>query len=402
MAKRRSKGDGSIYFDEKRNVYVGQITLGYDEHGNRKRKTIYGSTKTDVKAKLKNVEYQVYTGTFIDKNYITIYHLAKQILDEKLNQNEIQEQTYYRHIETLKILKPIYNTPLQSATETQLKNYFSNYTLNYSASVIEKIYAMLGRIFKEAYRRKIISENPMENVKKPRSKKQNTFVRALTKEEQKRLINVLQTKDINYSQQMLISLLLGLRMGEINALHVEDVNFIFGRLTVQRTIARGQKGEAILNNNTKTNAGRRTLTMTETVQRLLRECIGDKTSGLIFTHNNRMITTSQVNAQFGRALKKYNVLDKNITEGKIDLHSLRHTFGTRCAEAGMPPKVLQEIMGHTDIKITMNTYFYATGDYMKDNVIKVDNILKNEGLSIEYPTTDFNDEFALKNQVKVI
>ena len=402
MAKRRSKGDGSIYFDEKRKIYIGQINLGYDEQGSRKRKTVYGNTKAEVQAKLKNIEYRVFTGTFVDKNDITIYHLTKQILDEKLNQNEIQEQTYYRHLETLKTLKPIYNTPLQSATETQIKNYFSNYTLNYSSSVIGKIYALLGRTFKEALRRKIISENPMENVKKPRSKKQNVFVRALTKEEQKCLINVLQTKDINYSQQMLLSLLLGLRMGEINALHVEDVNFIFSRLTIQRTIARGQKGEAILNNNTKTNAGRRTLTMTETVQRLLRECIGDKTSGLIFTHNEKMITTSQVNAQFGRVLKKYNILDKDITEGKIDLHSLRHTFGTRCAEAGMPPKVLQEIMGHTDIRITMNTYFYATGDYMKDNVIKIDNLLKNEGLSIDYRTADFNNDFTLKNQVKVI
>ena len=95
-----------------------------------------------------------------------------------------------------------------------------------------------------------------------------------------------------------------------------------------------------------------------------------------------MISTSQVNSQFRRVLKKYDILDKTITDGKVDLHSLRHTFGTQCAEAGMPPKVLQEIMGHTDISVTMNTYFYATRDYIDENIYKVDNILKNEGLSI--------------------
>ncbi len=388
MAKRRSKGDGAIYFDEKRGLYVGQINLGYDENGKRKRKTIYGKTKAEVKEKLKNVEYQIFTGTFVDKSQITIYHLAKQLLDDKLNQNEIKEPTYYRHMETLKILKPIYNTPLQAVTETQLR-HFLNGSLDYSQSVINKFFELLSRTFREAIRRKIIAENPMEFIKRPNSKKAPAKVRALTKDEQRKLMHVLQTEDINYSQQMLLSLALGLRMGEINALHVEDVNFTFNRITIHRTISRGQKGEPILSNTTKTIAGTRTLTMTAAVRELLEDCLRFKTRGLIFTHNDRMIATSQVNSQFKRVLKKYNILDERILDGKVNLHSLRHTFGTRCAEAGMPPKVLQEIMGHTDIKITMNTYFYATQDYINDNVSRIDAILQNEGLTIgQQPTTE--------------
>lgn len=384
MAKRRSKGDGAIYFDEKRSLYVGQITVGFDEKGRRKRKTVYGSTKADVKAKLKAVEFQIYTGTFIDKSGITIYSLAKQMLDDKLNQNEIKEPSYYRHLETLKILAPIYNTPLQEAHETQLKNFLNN-NLHYSQSVINKFFELLNKTFKEAAHRKIITDNPMQYIKKPHSKKETAKVRALTKDEQKKLIEVLKNEDVNYSRQMLLSLALGFRMGEINALFVEDVNFNFNRITIKRTISRGQKGEALLSDTTKTKAGIRTLTMTDSVRELLRDCIGDKKQGLIFTHNDKMVTTSQVNAQFRRTLKKYNILDETIADGKIDLHSLRHTFGTRCAEAGMPPKVLQEIMGHTDISITMNTYFYATKDYIEDNISKIDAILKNEGLTIGHP-----------------
>lgn len=381
MPKRRSKGDGAIYFDEKRGLYVGQIGLGYDDKGKRKRKTVYGSTKADVKAKLKNIEFQIYTGTFVDKSDITIYHLAKQILDDKLNQNEIKEPTYYRHMETLKMLAPIYNTAIQDANETQIKN-FLNCRLHYAQSTINKFYELLNKIFKEAIRRKIITENPMQYIKKPNSKKKTVPVRALTKEEHRKLLFVLQTEDIPYSQQMLLSLGKGLRMGEVNALFVEDVNFTFNRLKVQRTISKGLKGEALLGDTTKTKAGMRILTMTDSARELLKECIGDKTSGLIFTHNDKMITTSQVYNQFKRILKKYDILDKTITDGKVDLHSLRHTFGTRCAEAGMPPKVLQEIMGHTDISITMNTYFYATKDYIRDNLLKIDSILQSEGLSI--------------------
>ena len=386
MPKRRAKGDGAIFFDENRKTYVGQISLGYDTNGKRKRKTVYGKTKAEVKEKLKNVEFQVYTGTFLNKNEITIYQLSKQILDNKLTQNEVKESTYFRHIETLKMLEPIYNTPLQAVNETLLLSVFHS-KLNYSQSSINKIYTLLNGTFKEAVKRKIISKNPMADIKKPKSRQVNIPVRALTKEEQRKLIKILETEDINYKAQMLLSLSAGLRMGEINALFVEDINKDFKRLTIHRTISRGEKGAPLLSETPKTKAGNRVLILVDSVYDLLSECIGDKKSGLIFTQNGKMISTSQVYAQFNRMLKKYDIIDQTITNGKIDLHSLRHTFGTRCAEAGMPPKVLQEIMGHSNISITMNTYFYATKDYIQENLLKVNSILEQDGLSIRQPTT---------------
>ena len=386
LSKKRNKGTGSIHYDDKRKMFIGQFELGYDENGKRKRKTVYGRTKADVQTKLKSIEMQIYTGIFVNESEITIYQLAKQINDDKLNQNEIKEATYYRHLETLKILKPIYNIPLQDCNETQIKDFLFS-KLYYSQSNLRKIYSLLNQTFKEAKKRRIINNNPMEFVKAPKSKKQTIPVRALTKEEQRRLLEVLACEDINYREQMLLSLSLGLRMGEVNALHVEDVNFYFNQISIHRTISKGQKGEAILNNHTKTEAGTRTLSLTASAKDLLKDCIGQKTKGLIFAKNNKLITTSQVNSQFVRLLKKYDIIDESITNGKVDLHSLRHTFGTRCAEAGMPPKVLQEIMGHTDIKVTMNTYFYATNEYLAEHINKVNSILENEGLTISAGTS---------------
>lgn len=381
MPKRRARGDGAIYFDEKRKKYIGQISLGVDAEGKRKRKTVYGNTKAEVKEKLKGIEFRIYSGTFSDKSDITIYHLAKQMQDDKLNQNEIKESSYYRNMETLKVASPIYNTALSDANETQIRAFFND-NLHYSQSVLNKVYGLLNKTFKEAVRRKIISENPMEFIKRPNSRQEMIPVRALTKDEQRRLLDVLVNENVNFRHQMLLSLFTGMRMGEINALFVESVNFNFHRITVRRTISRGEKGEAILSDTTKTYAGKRILVMTDSVEEILRECIGDTKTGLIFLHKRKMVTTSQVRSQFERLLKKYKILDESIVDGKIDLHSLRHTFGTRCAEAGMPPKVLQEIMGHKDISITMNTYFYATKDYIQENVFKIDSILQKEGLAI--------------------
>ena len=378
MAKRRGRGDGAVYFDEKRKLFCGQIGLGVDENGKRRRKTVYGKTKTEVRQKLKAVEFKIYEGSFVDASGITIHQLTTQILNDKLNQGEIREPTYHRSMETLKHLQSIYTVPLQTATETLIKDFLLSKT-NYSQSTLDKIYGMLKTTFAEAVKRRIISYSPMENIKKPKSKQKKVKVRALTTEEQRRLVDVLTHEDINYSRQMLLSLLMGLRMGEVNALEVSDVNLKFNVLSVNKTISRGAKGEALISDTTKTRAGTRHLPITNSVRALLVDSIGEKTSGLIFTHNGGMITTCQVNEQFKRVLRKYDILDTTL-EGKVDLHSLRHTYGTRCIEGGMSFKVLQELMGHTDIRITMNTYCDATNDFINDNISRVNEYLEAVGL----------------------
>ncbi|MCM1543808.1 MAG: site-specific integrase [Ruminococcus sp.] len=394
MPKKKANGEHSIYFDEKRKTYVGQITLGYDENGKRKRKTVYGKTKHEVREKIKQIEYGIASGTFVDKSDITIYHLAKQMLDDNLNMGYIKESTYHRTYETLKRLKPIYNTPLQSAIETQIKDFLLK-EQSYAQSTIKKDFQLLKRTFEEAVDRHIIASNPMAKMKMPKSKKPQEKVRALTLEEEKRLFEVLQNEDINYSQQMLLSMLTGMRMGEINALDVTDVNFLFNIISIKRTMSRGAKGEAIISKTAKTAAGERKIPLTDDTRQILRDCIKDHKSGLIFTHNGKMITTNQVNSQYSRVLKKYNILDEAI-DGRVDLHSLRHTYATRCIEAGMQPKVLQLLLGHTDITITMNTYCDAFDSFRDDNISMATEYMKKAGLTLH----NFADEKTALSNVK--
>ena len=377
---KKANGEHSIYFDNTKKLYKGQIVIGRKEDGKLNRKYVYGKTKKEVREKLAQIEYGVMTGTFLDKSSITIHQLAKQILDDDFNLNYIKENTYFRHLETLKRLRPICGTPLQNASESQLKDFLLTQQ-NYAQSTINKTYELLNRTFKEAKRRKIIRENPMENIKCPRSRKAPEKARALTVPEQQRLIEVLTTEDIPYSNQMLLSLFTGMRMGEVNALQVEDLFFDFRQITINKTISRGQKGEAILSHNPKTEAGERTIPMSEDVRILLEDCCIDKESGFLFLHKNRMITTNQVNEQFKRVLKKYGIEDSSVP-GKLSVHSLRHTYATRMIENDCAPKALQRLLGHTDIRITMNTYCDAFDAYQKMNIEKAMANMEKQGISL--------------------
>lgn len=370
----RGNGEGSIFYDKTRERWRGVVTVARGQ-----RKTVYGKTKKEAVQKMNEIKAALLDGSYCAKTDLTVEEYLARLIESERKKNLIKETTYRRKIETFKRIQAhnISKMRIQAVTPAQIDDFLLSLT-NYSNSVIRKEYALLKRCFEDNIP-EIIKVSPMKKIKCPKSNKKEVKQRALTLEEQGKLLNVLNSdNNIKYKPQLLIMLHTGMRMGEINALQPSDVNLKFKTVEVCRTITKNEKDAAVLGEDTKTAAGNRLLPLSEAAQAIFKEVLKNYTPNplkLIFTANGAPISTNQVNMELQRLLKKYEIIDESVP-GKVSLHSLRHTYATRCIESGMSAKVLQELLGHTDIKITMNTYCDAFEQLKTADISKVEEYLR--------------------------
>ena len=392
--KTRGNGEGTIFKRERngKTIWVGSYTIAmYDKHtGKRKRKTIYGKTRQEVKKKLEKLITEIATDTYVDKSKVTFYDIAKEFIDNGYKMNKLKESSYSRKLHTLKNISTHYiaNMELQKITERDLKDFFV-YITKYSDSVIAKIYGIVNNTFKIAVRRNILRYNFLDDQLEfeiPVSKKfmnKSKVVPAFTIDEQKQLIQELQNvKKFRYKYQILIALFTGMRMGEINALDINDLDFENKIIHIRRTITRTFDDRATIGLYTKTISGIRDLIMDSHVEKIFKEYLSseyysENEYNLVFCNSDKnCISTDTVNVMF-----KYFCSEHNIGKGyDVHQHMLRHTFATRCIEAGMPAAVLSKIMGHANVSTTLNVYCEIFDKFKKEHIDLSYEYLEKQGL----------------------
>lgn len=396
--KKRGNGEGTIFKREinGKTFWVTEYTIAmYDEKtGKRKRKTIYGKTRQEVKNKLEKIITELNTDTYVDKSKVTLYDVAKEFIDTAYKMNKLKESSYSRKLHTLKNISSHYiaQMELQKITEKDLRDFLI-YITKYSDSVIAKIYGILNNTFRIAVRRNILRYNFLDNQLEfeiPLSKKyknKSKSVSAFTIEEQKQLINKLQNAEkFRYKYQIIIGLFTGMRMGEINALDLDDIDFENKLIHIRRTITRTFDDRATIGSYTKTVNGIRDLIMDPYLEKIFREYLSSEyytpnDYHLLFCNSNKeCISTDTVNMMFKEFCK-----NNNIGKGyDVHQHMLRHTFATRCIESGMPASVLAKIMGHANVSTTLNVYCEVFDKFKKEHIDQSFNYLKENGLIMKF------------------
>lgn len=365
---KRGNGEGSIYYSEKLKRWIGQYTY------NGKRKSIYGKTRAEVKDKLNEAIFNIGNNKYTENSKYTLLDIVNKYNEDDYKANIVAEVGYLRRKETAKIIEKmsIANKTIQKINATMINDELLNYTY-YSNSVITKIFNMLSASFNKAVLMNIINNNPFNTkglIIKPKSIKTTKVIEALTIEEQKKLIDYINNHSDMYTDIILISLYSGMRIGEILALSTNDIDLGNKILHINKSLTKDSEGKIIIGKSTKTKKGTRDIPLTNFILEPITKSLKSQNEQL-FLYNGKLINPSVVNCHFKRICKNAGI------EKSVNTHMLRHTYATRCIEAGMNVAVLSKLLGHADIETTLNTYTSVFNKFKDDEIQKYLDYISN-------------------------
>lgn len=256
-----------------------------------------------------------------------------------------------------------------------------------------KMYA--NQIFEFAIEKEIITKNPMDGVKIP--KREDHFVVDQSKEEAKR--NYWEKAEIKKFLEIIkayyplldqcifhLFIYTGARKGEILALRQSDVDFKNKTLRLNKTLYY-DKDNGYMSLTSKTASSRRFISLDDTTLGLLRKLITGQNKGnityinsendpnadkLLFTRNDgEPLRLAYPNDKLDEIIRIYKL-------HHITVHGLRHTHASLLFEAGATIKEVQERLGHSDIKMTMNIYTHVTKTVKEQTATRFEKFLESD------------------------
>lgn len=227
----------------------------------------------------------------------------------------------------------------------------------------------------------MIKYNPASAIEAPKPKKAK--IKYLNKEE----LNYLLKTAESYNKWMYFFIkftsFTGMRRGEVLGLSWADVELHNKIIRVQQTLVQKSGEGSIIKETPKTNSSRRSITienniidMLKTIRKIQNErqlLLGKKYNtnhNLVFCkQNGERYYPSTVDRKFKKVLKKTKL------NPKLNIHSLRHTHATLLLKAGVNPKIVQERLGHSSIRETLDTYSHVIPTMQKETAIKFEKLM---------------------------
>lgn len=382
MASKNAQ-NGTIYYEKERNRWRCKYQVIDPETSKFKYKTKIFHTEKEANDFFATLQYQKGNSLYITNNGLPLNLLIRGNLERKFDTGVVTERTYARTMETIIAMEKcdLIKKNIDEITSDELQMYL-NSLKNYSQSTIKKFIDQLNQAFKLAQNKGYIIRNPMFDIIKPKSNKKPREVRALELEEQQNLTDYLvyvPIQDEPYKNVFLLQMFLGLRIGETLALKTSDINLQKNIIKISRTLTTNKNKKVIMGDITKTYAGQREIPIPKTLldsikmQMILAENHKDKL--LFVDKKNNYLSPKMANDRLKIITKKLGIVG-------ITTHSLRHTYGTRCIEAGMRAVALQRLMGHTDVSVTLNTYTSIFNKYKEQELEKVNEYYMNNEILI--------------------
>ncbi len=332
--------------------------------GGKRYLSIYGKTYNEVKEKL---AARMYILSRTDSPGLQTFQISGglQVCDTDfctLVEEWLEEVSQNRKYSTYIKYKKLYLCHIQQLFSSDKLSRMSNSriqaqlaTLEVSDSTRQSVLAAIKQTLRYVEKQ---YGYPMPAITASTLQKRTTTVEIMNRTEQARLIQFLHN-DMNISKAgIYLCLFTGLRLGEICSLKWDDIDQERGLLRVNRTVQRiesrkGSAKTALMETPPKSAFSKREIPIPDTLLELLTE-FWQEGQEYVLQKNKPMEPRTYQNH-----FKKYL---KGINAPSYNFHILRHTFATNCIDSGMDVKSLSEILGHSNVQITLNRYVHPSMD----------------------------------------
>lgn len=334
------------------------------EDGTKKTKSVYAHSYKEVKQKLlekksnaQKHEFEITINYVETENRITLNDIATNWFENFPNENKHSTYVKYKDVYENHI-KPKLGNDYIVILSNEYVNQHIDPTL--SQSVTKSIYSVLNQISKYGEQRYHIPEKTYHrNITKATKQAIDT----LDYSEQSKLIkSIFHNLDV-YKLGIYICLVTGLRLGEICALKWSDIDMDLRLLHVNRTVQRISVENAnsktiLMETPPKSFHSKREIPISNQLYILLQLF---KCDDVYVLGGSKPMEPRTLQYKFKNYLFEADIRDTNF-------HTLRHTFATNCIQAGADAKSVSEVLGHSDVKITLNRYVHPSVETKREHL----------------------------------
>lgn len=369
---------GENIYKRKDGRWEARYISSYDTDGKAKYKYLYARTYTEVKSKLIKAQNHIaFSSSEDNSRNIGKYEYW---LDEwlRIKRLGVKESTFIRYRNTIENhIKPnLGKYPISKISTSLMEQFVSQKLQNgrkdgnggLSPKTMSDIMVIVKESFKYAQSCGTIIVCSFDRIS---FKKNAQEMRVLSFSEEQRLLSVL-FKDLDrYKLGVFICLYTGIRIGELCALQWKNISLSENTIKIEYTMQRLQNEDFNVSQKTriiitepKSYAALRTIPLPEFVVDVIKPFAGLPNAYVLSGECKSIIEPRTMQNRFKTYLEEGKIQDANF-------HALRHTFATRCIEAGFDVKTLSEILGHSSVKITLDKYVHSSMQLKRNNMEKL-------------------------------